>query len=102
FDCSSLMIHWIIVGTRITLVTPKRPTSSRNWSMRNPPSGMTVVMPLARLKLLMTMVTQADADGLYQTPSGEKPNEETENRMASTTPRWVRITPLGKPVVPDV
>jgi len=63
---------------------------------------MTVVIPLARLKLLMTTVTQAEADGLYQTSSGEKPNDDTENRMASTTPRWVRITPFGKPVVPDV
>ena len=49
---------------------------------------------MAKLKQLMTIVIYAS--------SGEKPKDETENRMASTMPRWVKMTPFGKPVVPDV
>ena len=57
---------------------------------------------MAKLKQLMTIVIHAEADGLYKRSSREKPNDETENRMASTMPRWVKMTPFGKPVVPDV
>ncbi len=48
------------------------------------------------------ITTQAEAAGMYQISSVQKPNWISECRMQLAPPSCVSSTPLGTPVVPEV
>ena len=93
------------IGGRVAWVMPSRATSAARVSPANTSPGAPRCSEAPWLRAIDHSNTQASKlkDANCSTRlSGDTPNSSPCTRCKLGKPRWVTITPLGRPVEPDV